>query len=60
MVAKSPLPKLAPKPAREAAEKGGKPPRALEVVKPDKRMKSEDEAAASAEVVSLDAFRKKS
>lgn len=60
VVAKSPLPKLAPKPAREAAEKGGKPPRALEVVKPDKRMKSEDEAAASAEVVSLDAFRKKS
>jgi uncharacterized protein len=59
-VATNPLPKLAPKPAREVAENGGKPSRALEVVKPDEKRRSEDEAAASAEVVSLDAFRKKS
>jgi hypothetical protein len=57
VVAKSPLPKLAPKPATEP-EKGGKPSRALEVVKPAKKTGTEDEA--SAEVVSLDAFRKKS
>ena len=59
-VATNPLPKLAPKPAREAAEKDGKPSRALEVVKPDEKRRSEDDDSASAEVVSLDAFRKKS
>ena len=57
VVAKNQLPKLAPKPTPDP-EKGGKPSRALEVVKPAKKAATEDEA--SAEVVSLDAFRKKS
>lgn len=52
--AKSPTPKLAPKPAE--AEKPGKPDKA----KPDKPADKPAEAVPGAEVVSLDAFRKKS
>ena len=59
LAAKSLVPKLAAKPAGEP-EKGGKPPRVLEAVKTERKTKPKDEAAPAAEVVSLDAFRKKS
>lgn len=59
VAAKSLVPKLAAKPTSEP-EKGGKPPRRLEAIKTDKGGKGKDEPAPAAEVVSLDAFRKKS
>lgn len=53
--AKSPTPKLAPKPAGEAEK-----PAKAEKGKPDKPAGKPEEPAPGAEVVSLDAFRKKS
>jgi uncharacterized protein len=57
--AKSTTPKLTAKPTGEADKGAGKSERTDKAAKPAKTKDKDEEAAAGAEVVSLDAFRKK-